>query len=55
MKNKKYFKLLVILITVLSFTPFIQGGCSGGGGGGDDGNVGTNTTSSGASMPAESG
>ena len=52
MKNKKYFKLLVILITVLSFTPFIQGGCSGGGGGGDDGNVGTNTTSSGAGVDA---
>lgn len=34
MKIKEFLKKLIILATVLSLTPFIQGGCGGGGGGG---------------------
>ncbi len=33
MRNPKIIDLLIVVLTVLFFTPFIQGGCSGGGGG----------------------
>ncbi|PIX86675.1 MAG: hypothetical protein COZ32_02085, partial [Nitrospirae bacterium CG_4_10_14_3_um_filter_53_41] len=44
MKNNKFLEMVVILIVVLAFTPFIQGGCGGGGGGGGGNPASENTS-----------